>query len=674
MSNGGSKHQLRMALTTVLHKQNRAVLVAYLIVLISSLVYFTFWTQFSILKLLALHDHVFDLGLNAERGWLILHTNLGIRGYVETLVNSAIVFPVSPLTGSGNYFAIIAFQVFMVTITGFAFFRIALLKGLSLTLSTAVAVSFFLYFPVYGIFWYDFHYQALFLPLFVLGYMFYLSERYSLSFILLAFSGLVRFPYSIFPLAFALIEISALAATGGIRGSRRRLAMLLLLIFAMLSFIIAGYAMFKGIGPIHSYVPATSGFYNIQSLDTRIFVLMLFLAPLLFLPLFSPRWLVFALPAFYLILTSGNFGYTYPFILQGQYVAGIVPFLFLGFIDGLILLRPQHKDNSSDQGAKMVQTVKKNYKTIEFLTVIFIVLILLNLVYAPFGPMNSHSGDNFNAGTKTTYNSTTVAELNYMIGLIPANTSYVAYQDNLPQVLPRPLPYGSVLLLSGYLGNLRPFNITDVINNSWPVNLQHGMIGHVPIDYAIADGNNQNFYYQPTSMRNIVSNMFQSGKYGILAEGAGLILLERGYKGAIMHYMPRDAHFASQVFTNFTSGTSGYSIISETNDQSDNFMFYGPGTYLYPGNYTASFLLKTDNLGANNSIWIQVTSNLGTNLISFMQLHGTDFVSKGSWHWFNLTFSIDAIYGYVEFRGFGIQWAGTLWFGGVQLLQTSSIG
>ena len=103
MSNGGSKHQLRMALTTVLHKQNRAVLVAYLIVLISSLVYFTFWTQFSILKLLALHDHVFDLGLNAERGWLILHTNLGIRGYVETLVNSAIVFPVSPLTGSGNY-------------------------------------------------------------------------------------------------------------------------------------------------------------------------------------------------------------------------------------------------------------------------------------------------------------------------------------------------------------------------------------------------------------------------------------------------------------------------------------------------------------------------------------------------------------------------------------------
>ena len=648
--------------------------VSFLLVALLSISYFVYWTWVSISKYLSLYDHVFDLGIVAQRGWVILHSNLGLKGYLSTILNSGIVFPLSPLTGSGNYYAIIIFQVLVVTLTGVAFYRIARMRGLGLALSTLVPVVYFLYYPIYGIFWYDFHYQVMFLPLFVAGYMFYLEKRYKLALVLMILSGLVRYPYCIFPLGFAFIEIASMALKGHLRENRPQMTALFALFITMAIFTIGGYLYLNGIGSVQTIVLSSSRFYNFQGIDTRIFTVMLFLAPLLFLPLLSPRWLILALPSFYLILTSGNVAYTYPFILQGQYVAGIAPFLLLGFIEGLSSLQGHRESTRAQASETRPQKLKVNINSIKLIGAILVVIILLNVVYAPYGSLNNHSGDSFSLEEKTAYNATVVGELNYMVALIPSNSSYVAFQDNLPQVLPRPLPEGSVLLLAGYLGNILPFNLSNAVENKWPISLPNGSNGTVPINYAVADANNPNFYYQPSSMYDLLSVMYKSGQYGIVAEGAGLILLERGYSGTIMHYIPSNSHYKAQVFTNYSTGKSGYASISGTNDFTNSFLFYGPGAFLYPGNYTASFLLRTDSLNQNNSMWIQVTSGSGANLISFRQLGGTSFSSTGHWEEFDLNFTLNTVGGYIEFRGYGIQWSGTIWFGGVNLKQTAAFG
>ena len=180
---------------------------AAILLVTASVAYGCIWSYVGISKILSLNAYAYDLGVSAERGWVILHTNLGLHGYLLTLLNSGIVFPLSPLTGSGNFMAMVVFQAFSIAIVAPALYYISRAKGLGIVTSLIVGGAFLLYFPVYGIMWFDFHYQAFFFPLFILGYLSYLKGHYLLSFLLFLLSGMVRFPYSIFPLAFALIEL-----------------------------------------------------------------------------------------------------------------------------------------------------------------------------------------------------------------------------------------------------------------------------------------------------------------------------------------------------------------------------------------------------------------------------------------------------------------------------------
>ena len=75
--------------------------------ILMAITYGCIWSFIGLTKILALHAYVYDLGISAERGWEILHVNLGAEGYFRTFLNSGVVFPLSPLTGSGNFFAMV---------------------------------------------------------------------------------------------------------------------------------------------------------------------------------------------------------------------------------------------------------------------------------------------------------------------------------------------------------------------------------------------------------------------------------------------------------------------------------------------------------------------------------------------------------------------------------------
>ena len=299
-----------------------------------TILYGAVWSYIGILKMLSLNAYVFDLGISAERGWQILHTNLGLHGYITTLLNSGIVFPMSPLTGSGNFYAMIIFQAFSIAFVGPGLYFISKLKGISPKVSLLVSVAFFLYFPVYGIMWFDFHYQVFFLPLFIFGYLLYLRKNYYASIVLFFLSGAVRYPYSIFPMVFAFMELILIYRKNSFSADRKS-AFSMIALFAMtLSWTLLGFLFFGASNTIpHDDISLYTATY--VSLWSRVLVILLFLFPLLFLPVLRLRWIVMALPAFFLFITSSYTWYTYPNVFQGQYVTGVVPFLFLGLIDYL---------------------------------------------------------------------------------------------------------------------------------------------------------------------------------------------------------------------------------------------------------------------------------------------------------------------------------------------------
>ena len=636
---------------------------------LATLIYGSYWSYISIAKLLSLHAYVLDLGISAERGWQIINGHSSLAWYANTLINSAIVFPMSPLTSTGNYYAMLTFQAFLVALVGPALYRITILRGMNRRIAVIVSTAFFLYYPVYGIFWYDFHYQVIFFPLFIFAYMFYLEKRYLPSLILFILSGMVRYPYSIFPLAFATIELLPLLVHRKFVVHRKKTFLILILITVMAIWTALGYFTMGLMQPIALIVQQSFAF-NSQGEDSRILSIFLIISPLLMLPLLSIRWAVLVIPAFYLMIFSSNVGYTFPFILHDQYISGIAPFLLLGFIDSLALIFSGHRSPGMEENP--ISNRSDNIRIIRIAAVIFTVLVILNSVYAPFGPYNGKSQDNFNMQLKTEYNLTHYSELMSMINLIPRSDPYVAFQDNLPQVLPRPLPDGGALLIGGYLGSFSSFTNANATSNLWPIVTSTGKITSIPLDYAIADASNPNFYYGPNSMYSIVSTMYSSGNYGILSEGYGMILLKQGYNGSIVNYVPELQALTANKFTNYSGNYSGSLPIIKSNDRSNGYMFYGPGTYLFPGSYTATFYLRTSNLSENNTIWLQVTSNGGNKMLSFREINGSSFNAANQWQEFNLTFHTDNIWGNVEFRGFGIQWTGVLEFNGVVLKQNSA--
>ena len=351
---------------------------------IATIVYGSIWSYIGVTKILALNAYVFDLGINSERGWLILHTNLGLHGYLTTLINSGIVYPLSPLTGFGNFFAMIIFQAFSIAIVGPALYLIAKEKGLKARESMLLSLAFFLYFPVYGIMWFDFHYQVFFMPLFIFAYLLYVRKNYAASVLLFFLSGIVRYPYSIFPLAFAFIELFLLLRQGHTETDIRRIHSMLCLLILMVIWTLLGFLMFG----LASTIPHSSiSHYTVSVVSpwSRILVILLFLAPLLFIPALRVRWIILALPAFYLFMFSSYAWYTYPQVFQGQYVAGVVPFLFLGPIDYLTL------PNKRGNGMKKIITFKvklfKRHSTSKPIIAVLAILLFLNIFFAPFSQM-----------------------------------------------------------------------------------------------------------------------------------------------------------------------------------------------------------------------------------------------------------------------------------------------
>lgn len=584
----------------------------FFILLILTILYTLAWSIIGIEKILSLNAYVWDLGINSQRGWDIIHYNQGFIGYLHIFFDSGIVFLLAPLTSSGNFFAMIIFQSGSIAIMGPVLYSIARIKGLSRIPSLLVSSVFYLYFPTYGIMWFDFHYQIFFFPLFVLAYLSYISKYYKVSVILFLLSGMARYPYSIFPLMFSIIEIFSLSLSKKLlaKNARHQMKALICMLFLNLLMIVGGFILFGRALTLPHLETSLYTIGNSTILD-RVIVSVIFLSPLFFLPLISPKWFIFTIPGFYLIFSSPYLWYSYPSIFQGQYVAGFVPFLMLGFIDGLIKLEKF--------GSKQKVSLLRNRLIKTFLSkgnqlfIVLVILILFNMVFAPFGPLNSYSTDNFNYHNNTNFNLQKYNELNAMIKIIPINNTYVAYQNNIPEMLPRALPSGDMILIGGYLGAFECFNLSDAIENNWPVSYNNKTF-EIPIDYAIADASNPNFYLQGNSTYTLVHTMVESGKYSIIGEGYGLVLLKRGHINTMQIFVPIN-YTSEKLQISKQGGSKEYPNIFKNLSTNNTILSFNL-KYLMPGNYQMMIkgITKTDV--QDNYTKIVVVSNFDGKIIT----------------------------------------------------------
>ncbi|MGC8558371.1 MAG: DUF2079 domain-containing protein [Nitrososphaeria archaeon] len=624
--------------------------------LASYLIYTVSWSYITVMKFFAGYANVFDLGLFMEFGWEALHTVHSLSAFLFWFAYNGIIYLISPITLLNSYPAILVLQSAFIGLAVFPLYGIAkhfLNDDLTALL---ISLSYLIYFPLAGVNWFDAHYMAFFPTLFITAYYLYIKGRYRLSLAFFIMSSMVRYPYFIFPFMFALVVLAEQLRDHWKSGkhvpAKLYLSISIIGFGIFLSIIYYFFyvhgsfaASFAGTSNITGTVRLNSG--NITyMLSAKELTTVLFFLPLMFLPILSKRWIVFYVPFFYLVFTSNYWGYMYPYVFQLQYPAGIVPFLYLGLIEGSKVLSKGTKRKDRAISAMLIVSV-----------------IIFAFAYEPYGPLNSKSGIDYNMAQQTSANMKVYSEINSMVKLINRSDPYVLFQSNLPQVLPRPLKYLNTPLITNI--NEVTYNLDHIYPNGTSVPIR--------VDYVLSDPYSGYYYSKGgppfnASMYDFIRQFYNSTDYGLLAEASGMMLLERNYYGSVRYFVPMNQNFTtSQMLSTLKQKNSDYFNFTDFNSTQYTIAWYGPYTTLYPGTYKLTFWLYTTN--NSNPLLLQVTANGGSTVLMSKTLEpGT--LKDNQWNRVNLTLYSNEIYPEVEFRGLLARWNGTLLFRGVNLKQT----
>ncbi|MGB9762726.1 MAG: hypothetical protein ACPLW7_01750, partial [Minisyncoccia bacterium] len=153
--------------------------------------------------------------------------------------------------------------------------------------------------------------------------------------------------------------------------------------------------------------------------------------------------------------------------------------------------------------------------------------------------------------------------------------------------------------------------------------------------------------------------LYGSGKFGIMAEASGIVLLKKNYTGQIVYYDPLFENFNFNQFNLGPKSIQGNGYLMATN-LTNTMIWYGPYTGLPPGVYNITFQIRTDNNSKDNLLTLDVSSDKGKNILISKTINGSAFNYENRWTNISLTINLTNFYGYVEFRGYAIKWNGLI--------------
>ena len=722
--------------------------------------YVALWGYVSFILIVSLKLSVFDSGIFQEFGWNVLHYHWTLDYFFVYLFTRGGVFYLFPLTITGSYWVLLVLEVVFVGAAAFPLFGIAKCYFPRGHIPLLISTTYLVYFPLAGQTWFPSHLQS-FLPLFFFtGFYLYLKGHLEMSLVVLVLGGLLRFPLAVFTLLFAVSALVSLAlyeaqisqsTEGGVvspyvfelfagrrlrdrvqskglvsnlrlhcsqrislKLSLREYSIALLSVSGMLLLLgaveLPKTGAVGGFGQTFSYVTQTGAPTPFSTLPIAFFTLFIFCAPLFFLVLLSPRWLVFTLPYAYLTIFSSTQYFHYPKVVQTQYPALIVPFLFLGTIEGLWRLSLRHYwaskvtfkarrlvrsmwrlilsllrgRVSSTAGAGRDQAlirstfvgyhrhVKERGQPVAI--AIATTSLLLVTVFQPYGPFNADSTDNFYMGeVLSSYNLTMFNEYVHLASMVPGGDPYVVYQNNLPEVLPRPLPYENAELIPGEGFEMIAYNYSHQMpNGAWvPIRIDYAIANpySIPYDY-FAEGQ----YPYNVSMYDVVRDLYGNRSYGIEGEASGMVLLEKGYSGPLNYFVPFSSdilpsafHAGNLPYSHYSSSVSRIVINNQTHGGT---AWWGPFVSLSPGNYAVTFELSTTNNSTTNHLGLDVVAGSNLALLGSEELTGANFTGGRETN-VTLQVYVNNFVSGVQFRGIDTYWNGTLEMHGVRVTEVA---
>ncbi|MGB9762725.1 MAG: DUF2079 domain-containing protein, partial [Minisyncoccia bacterium] len=483
-----------------------------IIIVISFIAFSIYWSYISIMKFYSLDAYVFDLGLAMQKAW-------GFMLYPFNIYPNMILWLIFPLFIPKSFLLILIFQAIFITMGIFPLYGISKHLFKERLSSMLIALSYLFYPYLSGMYYFDFHYQALFPTLFLFGYYFLIKNKYKSSFVMFILAGITRYPYILFILLLSIVLLienlySMKYKKSDFQISRLKFSFSLFFISLIVLILFNPSNNLN----IHSGLLANahySGGSLFNIIDNKIFVLTIIFFPFMGLPLFSKKFIILYLPFIYLLFFSNFWGYTFPIFLKLQYGPLIVSFLYLGTIDALSKIFNKKGNFTEKKKDHRLKTILKN-KRLKIVSIILILLVLLDLTYTPYGPLNIYSETNFNINSVTSVNWTRFNDLEHIVNMIPKNDPYILIQNNLPEIFPiyNILPYENSTLTPA----LYTFLKNSTINNIY-MKAPSGHVYRIKIDYVLLDVNS--IWYTAKnglSMYDISKLLYGSGKFGIMAE------------------------------------------------------------------------------------------------------------------------------------------------------------
>jgi len=404
----------------------------FLIIIIAVIIYIFSWSTIDILRLYSMQDSIFDSGIISLTIGSIFHYHY--LPYVTYMIGFSLLRIIfSPLILIDGITGMLVIQEIFLGLPAIVIYLITQTHIKDKTSSLLISLSYLLYFPLAGVNYYDFHFQAFFMLFFLLGYFTFIKGKYLYSSIFFFLSGTVRFPYMIFPILFFLLLLGSRLYIHFIKKQTDKSAIdyALYNLFIGVSFLSVSYLILNRSPYYINQMAYLGGYFHIHSgsilmniesnIANKIITIILILSPLLFIPLRNKKWMLLTIPFFGLLFYSNYNVYVYPDFYHFQYMVTIAPFLYLGLIYSIKIESGSVLNNVSK--TRITKAIKKFYielkKRKEPIGVL-IAVILFAMVFQPYGPLNTSNSSPFNMNIFhpdiTTYN-----EYKEIANLIPDN-------------------------------------------------------------------------------------------------------------------------------------------------------------------------------------------------------------------------------------------------------------
>lgn len=670
----------------------------FISVLPMCLVYVLYWMHITLDRYYSLHSAIYDLGLGMEGGWVF--TNAGpwtsALSYVAAIGYTPTRFLFSPITLGASYPALLLFQAIALASGAVAVHAIARIRLGGHFAPLILATIYLTYPPLVGLNWFDFHWDMLFVPLFLFGYLLFVRRQFMFSAVLMLLGGMTTYPYLILAGLFGLLTVMEalwprFTRKSSIDSAKLRYSIVILVVASSFFVYQTAYLSlfnvnaFLHLSAFTSAAHATSVATS-SDLWNRTEVLLIFFGPLFFLPLFSPKWLIMSTPFILLVTLSGHSSYAFPTILQLQYGALAIPIVFAGGIEVLGLARGRgHEADRSEAGGhrSRIRFVSRLHwrlpvrlnrgRTLSCVAALFMVCLFLALIYQPYGPWNATGPDPFPFNETQPVNMTYFGELEHLINLVPRTEPNFLVQNDMPYALPRDLGYEQTPLVSSELQWVN-VSVWDAQQNRFPLVLPIEGTVQAQVEYLL--DNPQGYVFNAGVSANIsmyafVRATYESGYYGVLAQASGMMLLERNYRGTPVYYVPYQKYFPATSLWSWQNNGTSTSPIIERNNSSNGRVWWGPYVTLSPGTYHASMWLRTSDLSSNASIRVFVTADSGNIVLQSAVIRGSNFTLPDKWQPISLTFTLNNTYENMEFASFDATWPGSIAIKGIDLVQTA---